>query len=760
MNGNVGSKMEYMCTSGNILAKNMASLSPMRLEPARKATQSSHPNPLIENYEKQNGRGYVDESMCSPYQSLLFCWDYTRKKIREPTRTNPRTSLIKEPIMRIVHRLIVGSLVHRLGSKERCQKRDLWMMSALEESRGINLAWVIVEHLCKHAPGLKEYSLIYGGSTSLPPPPRVAREQRQELSGLNSSWGDWNACLNEIGRGNVWKSIHRGVHYGAVGDDYFAGSMPSFRGTSIVPSTGYEVGGSSRAIQDDDDALMSESEGKLVHLEQPLTPRPDPIASQAARNAYDASFDVQNEVACLMLGSMSPELQKALKNYRAYDMIQELKTMFKEQAKQELFKTVKGQSVSSYLLKMKSYLDTLERLGYAMPNELGTLAELHATLKLHEKGIPKKAKTPAVLAIREERQSGNGLYLPPLQGGWLLEEYCPSYHAELKKKKNASVVSTLGLRESKKLKHGALSLYMRNGMRAAIEAIRSFDLILPSGLIIVLDNFHFTPSVTRGVFSISRLVDKSYIHTFMNYASESHRLLEMSRSDKVLEIIQEEDTHPFENTSKEHNEVAPIEIEPQNVRVPIRRSARIPQVPDRCGHHTAVKTILKYLRNTKDMVLVYEAKPEDELKVSYYDDISFQTDKDDTKSQMEYVFVLNGGAVDWKSAKQSTTAMFSIEAEYIASTEASIEGVWMTKFIDGLGGFMPSNKKDIEMLCDNEPALAIARNPKILKGARHFQRKYHYIREVIQEGEIICKKVHTYENVADSFTKPMPLNKH
>ncbi|GJW56451.1 retrotransposon protein, putative, ty1-copia subclass [Tanacetum coccineum] len=74
-----------------------------------------------------------------------------------------------------------------------------------------------------------------------------------------------------------------------------------------------------------------------------------------------------------------------------------------------------------------------------------------------------------------------------------------------------------GLRESKKLKHGALSLYIGNGMRAAVEAIRSFDLILPSGLIIVLDNCHFTHTVTRGIVSISRLVNNGYIHTFTNY---------------------------------------------------------------------------------------------------------------------------------------------------------------------------------------------------------------------------------------------------
>ncbi|GJR57975.1 retrotransposon protein, putative, ty1-copia subclass [Tanacetum coccineum] len=120
-----------------------------------------------------------------------------------------------------------------------------------------------------------------------------------------------------------------------------------------------------------------------------------------------------------------------------------------------------------------------------------------------------------------------------------------------------------------------------------------------------------------------------------------------------------------------------------------------------------------------------------ELKVSCYADASFQTDKDDTKSQTRYMFVLNGGAVDWKSAKQSTTAMSSTEAEYIVAAGASMEAVWMRKFIDGLGNVMPSNKRPMEMLCDNEPTIAIANDPRILKGTRHFQRKYHYIREVI-----------------------------
>ena len=63
------------------------------------------------------------------------------------------------------------------------------------------------------------------------------------------------------------------------------------------------------------------------------------------------------------------------------------------------------------------------------------------------------------------------------------------------------------------------------------------------------------------------------------------------------------------------------------------------------SHWTAVKNILKYLRRTKDVFLVYGG--EEELVVTGYTDASFQTDKDDSKSQSSFVFKINGGAVRW-----------------------------------------------------------------------------------------------------------------
>ncbi|GJX46772.1 retrotransposon protein, putative, ty1-copia subclass [Tanacetum coccineum] len=175
-------------------------------------------------------------------------------------------------------------------------------------------------------------------------------------------------------------------------------------------------------------------------------------------------------------------------------------------------------------------------------------------------------------------------------------------------------------------------------------------------------------------------------------------------------------------------------------------------------HWTAVKNILKYLRNTKDMFLVCGGNPEAELRVDCYCDAGFETDRDDTKSQTGYVFILNGGAVDWKSSKQSTTAMSATEAEYIAASEAAMEAVWIRKFISGLG-IVPTINEPIIMFCDNSVALHFANEPGVHKGARHYHRRYYYVRESIALGEIRFLKVHTNDNLADPFTKALPKGK-
>nr|GFB28882.1 hypothetical protein [Tanacetum cinerariifolium] len=121
-------------------------------------------------------------------------------------------------------------------------------------------------------------------------------------------------------------------------------------------------------------------------------------------------------------------------------------------------------------------------------------------------------------------------------------------------------------------------------------------------------------------------------------------------------------------------------------------------------HWTTVKNILKYLRNTKDMFLVYRGDLKRELRVSCYTDAGYLTDADDLKSQTGYV--------------------------------------------------------TISMYCDNTGAIAIANESGITKGAIHFRDKVHYLREVIEYGDIKLEKVHTYDNLADLFTKALAFPKH
>jgi len=174
-------------------------------------------------------------------------------------------------------------------------------------------------------------------------------------------------------------------------------------------------------------------------------------------------------------------------------------------------------------------------------------------------------------------------------------------------------------------------------------------------------------------------------------------------------------------------------------------------------HWTAVKNILKYLKRTKDMFLVYGGN--EELVVKGYVDASFNTDPDDSKSQSGYVFILNGAAVSWRSSKQSTVAASTLEAEYMAASEAAKEGIWLKEFVTELG-VVPSALDPMEILCDNTGAIALAKEPRSHQSAKHIKRRFHQIRESVQEGDIRICKVHTDLNVADPLTKALPRAKH
>ncbi|GKA05065.1 hypothetical protein Tco_0684185 [Tanacetum coccineum] len=156
------------------------------------------------------------------------------------------------------------------------------------------------------------------------------------------------------------------------------------------------------------------------------------------------------------------------------------------------------------------------------------------------------------------------------------------------------------------------------------------------------------------------------------------------------------------------------------------------------GHWTFVMNILKFLRNTKDRFLVYGG--EEELRVTGYYDASWQTDKDDSRSQSGWVFLLNGGAVTWKSLKQDIVVDSTCESEYIAACEASKESIRMKNFIGDLG-VVPTVQDPTEIFYDNESAVTLTKEPKDHRKSKHIERKYYFVRSKVEEGHMIVKHI-------------------
>src|SRR3954470_24283899 len=99
-------------------------------------------------------------------------------------------------------------------------------------------------------------------------------------------------------------------------------------------------------------------------------------------------------------------------------------------------------------------------------------------------------------------------------------------------------------------------------------------------------------------------------------------------------------------------------------------------------HWKMVKKALLYVQGTKDLMLTY--KSSDSLEIKGYSDADFAGDKDDRKSTSGYVFTLAGGAISWKSSKQSIVVSSTMYAEFIACYEATGQAIWLKKFIPDL----------------------------------------------------------------------------
>ena len=161
------------------------------------------------------------------------------------------------------------------------------------------------------------------------------------------------------------------------------------------------------------------------------------------------------------------------------------------------------------------------------------------------------------------------------------------------------------------------------------------------------------------------------------------------------------------------------------------------------------KKALRYAQGTKHYMLTYRRS--DSLEIKGYSDADFAGDRDDRKSTSGYVFTLAGGAISWRSSKQS------IVAEFIACYEATGQAIWLKKFIPDLK-VVDCIDKPLKMYCDNQPAVFYAHNNKSSNAAKTIEIKYYVVKDKIQDHTISLEHIRTKNMLADPLTKGLPPN--
>jgi transposase InsO family protein len=169
-------------------------------------------------------------------------------------------------------------------------------------------------------------------------------------------------------------------------------------------------------------------------------------------------------------------------------------------------------------------------------------------------------------------------------------------------------------------------------------------------------------------------------------------------------------------------------------------------------HHRQLKHLLRYIRGTTDLMLVFGSSDNGLIGHS---DSDYAADRDDSKSTSAYVYTLFGGPISWKSQKQSVVATSTTEAEYIGLSNASREALYLTQLLHDFR-LDPTLYDPTLLYGDNQASIALSKNPKFHERAKHIRVHYHLIRDLVETNKIDLRYKSTSEMIADSLTKALP----
>ena len=169
-------------------------------------------------------------------------------------------------------------------------------------------------------------------------------------------------------------------------------------------------------------------------------------------------------------------------------------------------------------------------------------------------------------------------------------------------------------------------------------------------------------------------------------------------------------------------------------------------------HGVAMKQVLRYVRGSLAYGLSFSRSTTKVPKLIGYSDSSHNEDPDDGKSTTGHIFYLGDSPISWCSQKQDTVALSSCEAEFMAGTEAARQAIWLQDLLSEVTG---EPCETVLIRIDNQSAIALTRNPVFHGKSKHIHKRYHFIRECVENGQVEVEHVPGEEQKADILTKAL-----
>ena len=177
-------------------------------------------------------------------------------------------------------------------------------------------------------------------------------------------------------------------------------------------------------------------------------------------------------------------------------------------------------------------------------------------------------------------------------------------------------------------------------------------------------------------------------------------------------------------------------------------------------HHEGVIRVLQYLKDTAHLGITYTGEPSltDEPQLLGHCDADWAADRDERKSITGYAFMLCGGAISWQAKKQTTVALSTVEAEYMAVTAGAKEALWWRDQLSGLG-FDVTQATTLHS--DSKGCISLSKNPEHYANTKHIDLRYHFIRDhVVNKRTVHLQYINTTAMAADVLTKALSRDRH